>query len=122
MAKAKRNAKRAAPQAAKGSDNGKTYAIIAYITWIGWIVALILNSEKKFELAKFHLRQALLIMLALIACGIVMVIPILGWLVGIVGYIALLIFWIMGFIAAINGEKKEVPIIGKLAQQWFKGL
>jgi uncharacterized membrane protein len=45
-------------------------------------------------------------------------IPFLGWIAGI----ALFVFWIMGLISAINGEKKEIPLIGKLAQDWFKGI
>ena len=32
------------------------------------------------------------------------------------------IFWIMGLVSAVNGQEKEVPIIGPLAQDWFKGL
>ncbi len=116
MAKAKKAAKpaKAAPKSAK-SDEGKTYAIVSYITWIGWIIALILNSEKKYDLARFHIRQTLMIFLAgIVFCWI----PFLGWIAGI----ALFVFWIMGLISAINGEKKEIPLIGKLAQDWFKGI
>jgi uncharacterized membrane protein len=97
----------------KGSD-GKTIAIISYITFIGWIIALIMNQDKKDDLARFHIRQSLLLMLASILGSI----PILGWIWGIF----ILVLWIMGLIAAINGEKKEVPLLGKLAQDWFKGL
>ena len=114
MAKAKKTAKAAAPKAAKKSGNGKTYAIVAYITWVGWIIALLLNQEKKDELARFHLRQSLLIMLF----WLISFIPIVGWIIGL----AMVVFWIMGLISAINGEKKEVPIIGAWAQNWFKGL
>ena len=111
---AKKTAKNAAPKAASKSDEGKTYAIIAYITWIGWIIALILNMEKKNDLARFHIRQSLIIFLAAILTAI----PVIGWIWGIV----VLVFWIMGLISAINGEKKEVPLIGKYGQEWFKGL
>ena len=45
-------------------------------------------------------------------------VPILGWIFIIVTFI----FWIMGLISAVQGEEKEVPIIGALAQEWFKGL
>lgn len=109
MAKATKAAK------ATKSDEGKTYAIVAYITWIGWIIALILNSKKKHDLASFHLRQTLIIFLAALVFGWI---PVVGIIVGLV----LLVFWILGLIAAINGEKKEVPIIGALGQKWFKGL
>ena len=45
------------------NDNAKLVAILSYITLIGWIVALILNQQKKTPLGSFHVRQALMIML-----------------------------------------------------------
>ena len=33
--------------------------------------------------------------------------------------IAFLVFWIMGIIAAVNGEMKPMPVVGPLYQQWF---
>ena len=96
-------------------DNAKLVAILSYITLIGWIIALILNQQNKTSLGSFHIRQTLLIMIA----GIVLSwIPLVGWILSII----LFIFWIMGLIYAIKGEEKEVPLIGGLAQQWFKGL
>ncbi|MBW2996237.1 hypothetical protein KY332_02945 [Candidatus Woesearchaeota archaeon] len=96
-------------------DQSKLVAILSYITLIGWIVALILNQSKKTELGSFHIRQALLIMIAGI---ILMWIPIIGWLLNIVVFV----FWIMGLVYAIQGQMKEVPVLGPWAQQWFKGL
>ena len=99
----------------KAKDQSKLVAILSYITLIGWVIALILNMQKKTELGSFHIRQALLIMIA----GIILWwIPVVGWLLNIVVFI----FWIMGLVYAIQGQKKEVPVIGKYAQQWFKGL
>ena len=115
MAKAKKAAKavKAAPKAAKKDDNGKTYAIVAHIGWLGWILALILDKEKD-PLARFYIRQTLILYLAWFLCWI----PVLGWIVGL----GARVLWIMSLVGAINGEKKEVPVIGKLGQEWFKGL
>jgi len=100
---------------AEKKDQSKLVAILSYITLIGWIIALILNMQKKTELGSFHIRQALIIMLANI---VLWWIPVIGWLLQIV----VLIFWIMGLVYAIQGQKKEIPLIGSYAQQWFKGL
>lgn len=108
--------------ASKSTEEGKVAAILAYITWVGLIIAFVLNMEKKNEFAKFHIRQGLMIVLASIAIGIIWIIPILGWIVGFIGWIVLFVFWIMGLVSAINGTKKEVPLIGKWGQEWFKGL
>jgi uncharacterized membrane protein len=98
-----------------GKDiEGKTIAIVSYITWVGLIIAIILNNDKKNDFASFHIRQSLIIMIG----SLLVWIPFIGWIWGIF----LIILWIMGLIAAINNEKKEVPLIGGLAQDWFKGL
>ena len=83
--------------------NAKTTSIIAYITWIGLIVAFCAGDR---EGAKFHLNQALVIMLF----TLLSVIPCIGW----IWAIFMLVCWIIGLIAAINQEEKEVPLIGKI--------
>lgn len=102
--------------------DGKTIAIIAYITLIGLIIAFVMNNEKKNSFAAYHIRQALGIGLAGVALGFVNVIPILGWIVSIVGMIVLFIMWITGLIAALNGQEKPVMWLGEKFQEWFKGV
>lgn len=47
--------------------NKKTTGIIAYITWIGWIVAFCAGDK---EGAKFHLNQALVILIGQIVAAV----------------------------------------------------
>lgn len=79
----------------------KTTSIIAYITWIGLIVAFCAGDK---EGAKFHLNQALVIFLF----SLLSIIPCIGW----IWAVFMLVCWIMGLIAAINQEEKPVPLIG----------
>ena len=79
----------------------KTTSIVAYITWIGLIIAFCAGDK---EGAKFHLNQALVIFLF----GLFLLIPCLGQIWGIF----IIVCWIMGLIAAINQEEKPVPLIG----------
>ena len=90
--------------------NKKIASVVAYLTWIGLIIAFVAGDK---DGAKFHLNQALVIWLAGIILGIVAVIPILGWIVGLVGSIFLFVCWIMGLVYAIQEQEKEVPILGK---------
>ena len=106
---------------ASSSYDPKIVGIVAYITLIGWIVALIMNNPKT-EYGSFHIRQSLGIMLLFLVSGFVMIVPILGVLAGRVGYIAALVLWIIGLVGAIQGEKKPVPLIGEKSQEWFKAL
>lgn len=50
------------------------------------------------------------------------IIPILGWLVSIVGFIVLFVMWISGLISALNGKEKPVFLLGEKYQEWFKGI
>lgn len=100
----------------------KTIAIISYLTIIGWIVALVMNSNQKSEFASFHIRQFLGIFLTAFAAGIVMIVPIIGWIAGFAGYIFALVMWVMGFIGAVQGQQKLVPVLGDRFQEWFKSL
>lgn len=83
--------------------DAKTTGIVAYLTWIGLLIAFLAGDK---EGAKFHLNQALVIMLF----SLLSVIPCIGWIWGIF----MLVCWIMGLVAAINQEEKEVPLIGKI--------
>ncbi len=95
--------------------DGKTKAIVAHITYIGWIIALIINSTQKDEIASFYIRQLLGIYLFSIVITFIPVINIFGWILA-------LIFWILSLVSAVNGEMKETPVIGKYFQDWFKGI
>jgi len=93
--------------------NGKTIAIISYLTLIGWIIALILHVNNNTAMGAFHLRQMLGLMLTSLVLSII---PVLGLILNLV----LLIFWGLGLISAIQGERKPVPLIGGLYQQALK--
>ena len=89
----------------------KTTGWVAYLTWIGFLIAM-LSGDK--EGAKFHLNQALVIMLAALAGLIVCFIPIIGIIVGGLWNVFVFVCWILGLVAAINEEEKEVPLLGQL--------
>lgn len=103
-------------------NEGKTIAIIAYLTLIGLIIAFVMNNDKKNAFAAFHIRQALGLGLTGLALGVVNVIPILGWIIGIFGSLLLLVLWVIGLMGALNGKEKSVPILGKKYQEWLKSI
>ena len=101
--------------------NNKTIAIISYLTIIGFVVALVMNMEKKDQFAAFHIRQMLGLGLFSLASWAVSQIPLIG-LVSIPFGLFLVFLWVMGLVAAINGEKKPVPAFGDYYQRWFAGV
>ena len=83
--------------------NEKTTGIVAYLTWIGLLIAILIGDR---EGAKFHINQALVIWVAGLIAGFI---PLIGW----IGSLFCLICAIIGLIGAWNGEEKEVPLLGK---------
>ncbi|NLY23424.1 MAG: hypothetical protein GX042_00230 [Bacteroidales bacterium] len=99
-----------------------TIAIISYLTLVGLVIAFVMNNEKKEAFARYHIRQSLGLNIASLALSIINVIPVLGWIVSIVGFFVLLYMWIVGLMNAINGKEKPVPILGKQFEEWFKSI
>ncbi|MBE5964236.1 MAG: hypothetical protein IKL73_02395 [Lachnospiraceae bacterium] len=81
----------------------KLTGIVAYITWVGLLIAFLAGDK---EGAKFHINQALVILLF----SLLSIIPCIGWIWGIF----MIVCWILGLVAAIKEEEKEVPVIGKI--------
>ncbi len=96
--------------------NKKVTGIVSYITIIGWIVAFLAGDK---EGAKFHLNQSLVINLASLINGWVLgkilgFIPFIGPIVSWIISILIFVLWILGLVAAIKEEQKEVPILGQI--------
>jgi uncharacterized membrane protein len=108
------------PDTQRGTDP-KLVGVLSYITFFGWIVALILNNPKT-EFGSFHIRQSLGILLIFAAAGAVNIIPILGWIAGAVGFLLALVLWIMGIVGAAQQEMRIVPVLGDKFQEWFHAL
>ncbi len=96
----------------------KVIAIISYITFVGWLAALILQQNSKAEFSSFHIRQSLGIHLLSAVSWVVVWIPVVGWVVGIF----IFVLWLLGLISAIQDQMKPLPVVGDYFQDWFKSL
>ena len=103
------------------STDPKIIAIISYLTLIGWVVALLMNNNPKSVLASFHIRQSLGLMLVFAAANVAMMLPI-GWIIAIPVILAAFIAWVIGIVAALNGEMRTIPYLGESFQEWFDGF
>ena len=104
------------------TNEGKNIAMISYITIIGLIIAFVMNNDKKNEFALFHIKQSIGLVLIGLALGIIGLIPILGWIIYILGIFVLLYMWVIGLMNAINNKSNFVPFLGTKYAEWFKNL
>ena len=70
-----------APQPPSGGTDARTVAIVAYLSLIGFVVALVLHNQNKSALGAYHLRQALGLVVCSAAMGVLGIIPFVGCLV-----------------------------------------
>lgn len=111
------------PSLNSATTDDKTIAIVSYLTLIGFIVAVIMHGSKKTRLGAFHLRQSLGLMLTSIAVAmgatVCAFVPFIGWLIAFAAWISILVLWVLGLVAAINGQQKPMPVLGVHFQKWF---
>lgn len=98
--------------------NKKTTDIVAYLTPLGFILAFLVGTKTE---SRFHLNQALVLILAEVLVEIVDAIlahiPLINVVASIllaIVAIGLFVLWIMGLVSAIKGEEKPVPVLGEI--------
>ncbi|MBN4047118.1 hypothetical protein JYU05_01075 [bacterium AH-315-P13] len=99
---------------------GKTLAIVSYFTFVGLLIALILNLEKKNPFTTFHIRQMFGLIIMLIVSNVTEK-YIDSWL-GSSFWIITFVCWLYGLFYALKGEYKEIPYLGAKFQEWFRNI
>ena len=93
--------------------NSRMIAVISYLTWIGWIAAVVLHNRGNGYEAQ-HINQALIINILSVLSGIVAVVPLLGHTLSAIAGAAVLVFTIMGIYRAVQWRNDPLPFIGDL--------
>ncbi|MBQ6386979.1 MAG: hypothetical protein IJJ38_12580 [Lachnospiraceae bacterium] len=96
------------------TNESRMPAVVAYITWIGFIVAIV-KRDKNSAYHRQHINQALILNLCMLICGVVINrIPRIGSpLAGIID-LAALVLWIMGLVRASKYSAEPLPLIGNI--------
>ena len=96
-------------------DSGKTVAIITHITFIGTIVALVMNSSNKTVLGSYYIRQTIGIWLLFFLLSFIPIVGCFTWILA-------LVLIVMSVINAANEKMVPTPLVGEYFQDWFKSL
>jgi len=104
-------------------------AALAYFTFIPAASFLLLPNFKHNRLVRFHSMQSIFLDVACILCGILLrvlfpvlsVIPRLGYLLGSLAVVIVLLgfffIWIVAVVKAFQGEFFKLPVIGGYAER-----
>ena len=100
---------------------------LAYVTVIPAIVFLIIEPFNKIPYVRFHSWQSVFLAIATVVAGLVLrllfvifsILPVVGfllaWLSLGVGFLAIVVLWVVLVAKAAQGEGYELPVIGPLA-------
>lgn len=93
---------------------GNNTTVMGVLAYIGPLVIIPFLMEKKDEFVKFHTKQGIVLF------GLELVIMVLGsmmylFMLGILFNLATLVLSIIGIVNVVQGQKKELPVIGSLA-------
>lgn len=84
---------------------------LSYLSFVFLVPALILGKDSNY--VRRHTNQVIALNLFGYLCALVMIIPILGWIVGVVGMIANFVFLIIAIVRALRYDIFVIPITGK---------
>lgn len=101
----------------KDVEENKGMAILSYL----YILSLIpFFAKKDSPFVQFHAKQGVTLFIGSVIANVIWVIPILGWFLGAILGLVILVFVIMGIVNAAQGKTKELPVVGDLAKKLFK--
>lgn len=102
-------------------EEGKTMAMVSYLTLIGTLIAFFMNQDKKNEFISFHTRQALGLWILQMLLGFV-VSGFDNWAITYAFWIGLGVLLFYGVFTAISGKAEPIPILGDFFQKIFASL
>jgi uncharacterized membrane protein len=94
-------------QSSTGLDENVAGFFCYLLVFVTGIVFLVV--EKKSSFVKFHARQSTITFLIILVLSWIPVIGFLFWILGI-------ILWLLLMIKALQGQKYQLPIVGKMAE------
>ncbi len=94
---------------------------IAWLSYFGILVIIPILLQKENPYTKFHVKQGIVLLVTTIIWSIVGFvlgfIPVIGFIVYLIGWLVIMVLTVIGIINAVQGNEKELPIIGKYSEK-----
>jgi uncharacterized membrane protein len=107
----------APPVAADSGLSDNSASALAYVTFIPALIFLLVAPYNQKPQIKFHAIQELGMSVVMFVLSFFLIIPILGWLIYILGFLGMLVMWVMCIIKASQGSAFKLPVLGKFASE-----
>jgi uncharacterized membrane protein len=106
------------PQPAQAGLSTNAAGALAYVTIIPAIIFLVVEPYNKSSFVRFHAWQSIFFCIAAVAIQVVLsVIPVIGWIILPFAMLGFLLVWVWVLLKAMKGERYQLPVIGKFAEQ-----
>ncbi len=92
----------------KDIEDNKGIAVLSYV-WILFLVPLLSKKESKF--AQANAKQGMVLFVAELICAII---PVVGWILGVVA----LVFAIIAIVNTLEGKYWKIPVLHDLSQKF----
>lgn len=99
---------------------GKNTAMLAYIPFVGFLIAYFINAEDKNEFATWHIKNMFGLFLLFFSALVIQ--AQVHSLSGDLLWGLTFGFWIFSFIMAAKFKKTGIPYLSSRFQEWFQFL
>lgn len=96
---------------------GKTMAVIAYLTFIGMLIAYFMNREAKHAFTTWHIKNMFGLVILLFVS-----IAFQNYEIGVYIYWTTVGLWGYSLVMALFNRQKAIPFFSEKFQQWFTFL
>lgn len=102
------------------ATESKTYAIVAYLTFIGLLISYFINRDEKNPFTTWHVKNMFGLLLFLIIAQVTQAYINLAF--GEILWIITFFLWVFSLIMACLHKKKAIPGLSEKFQEWFTFL
>lgn len=99
---------------------GKSTALLAYIPFVGFMIAFFVNREDHLPFATWHTKNMFGLFIMFVVAMVVQ--AEIDSLSGDIIWFITFVFWIFSFVMATKGKEKGIPVLSEKFQEWFTFL
>lgn len=97
-----------------GDSDVRRNKSISYLCYFGFLFLVPYLLHRDSDFVRFHSNQGLLLFIADMAVGLLGNLPVIGWLINMIGGIFIVVCFIKGLMSVSRGQKNRLPIIGEI--------